>query len=53
MAAARMACPSPLDQLERAYLEALRNVRGYKLSGKTLLFLGADGDALVTLERAK
>ncbi|QGM97605.1 META domain-containing protein [Methylocystis parvus] len=53
MATTRMACPPPLDQVERAYLEALRNVRGYRLSGETLLFLGEDGEALVTLKRAK
>lgn len=53
MAATRMACPPPLDQVEGAYLEALRSVRGYRLSGKTLVFTGEGGEALVTLERVK
>ncbi len=53
MMATRMACPPPLGEVERAYLEALRGVRGYKLSGKTLVFLGEGGEALVTLERDK
>ncbi|WP_457797979.1 META domain-containing protein [Methylocystis sp. S23] len=53
MAATRMACPPPLDRVERAYLEALRNVRGYRRSGKTLLLLGEGGETLVTLARAK
>ncbi len=34
-------------------MEALRNVRGYALSGKTLVFIGEGGEALVTLERVK
>ncbi|WP_424360113.1 META domain-containing protein [Methylocystis parvus] len=53
MMATRMACPPPLDQVERAYMEALKNVRSYTLSGKTLVFTGEGGEALVTLERAK
>jgi heat shock protein HslJ len=53
MMATRMACPPPLDQVERAYMEALRDVRGYALSGATLAFVGADGAPLVTLERVR
>jgi heat shock protein HslJ len=48
-----MACPPPLDQVERFYVEALRGVRGYKLSGRSLTFLGDAGETLVALERAK
>jgi heat shock protein HslJ len=51
MAATRMACPPPVDQVERAYLEALRNVRSFKATGATLIFLGEDGEPLLTLER--
>ncbi len=53
MAATRMACPPPLDAVERQYLSALQSVRAYRLEGSTLVFLGAAGDALVTLEREK
>lgn len=53
MMATRMACVPPLDQAERAYLEALRGVRSYRLAGATLTFLGEDGEALVTLKRTK
>lgn len=53
MMATRMACPGPLGEVERAYMEALRSARSYKLSGRTLAFLGEGGEALVTLERVK
>jgi heat shock protein HslJ len=53
MMATRMACPPPLDRIERAYIEALQGVRGYRLSGKTLTFLAENGEALVALERAR
>ena len=53
MAATRMACPPPLDAIERQYLAALQEARAYRLEGSTLLFLSAAGDALVTLEREK
>ncbi len=47
----RMACIRPLDFVERSYLSALEAARAYRLEGATLTFLGADGEALVTLER--
>ena len=53
MAATRMACPPPLDAVERQYLSALQAVRAYRIQGRTLVFLGAGGDSLVTLEREK
>ncbi len=53
MIATRMACIPPLDQVERSYLAALEAVRSYKLEGRQLTFLGADGAALVTLQREK
>lgn len=51
MMATRMACPPPLDEVERAYLSALQNVRGFRFEGTNLVFLGEDGAPLVTLER--
>jgi heat shock protein HslJ len=53
MASTRMACPPPLDGVERQYLAALQDVRAYRLEGARLLFLGGAGEALVTLEREK
>lgn len=53
MMATRMACPPPLDEVERAYLAALQNVRGFRFEGANLVFLGEDGAPLVTLEREK
>jgi heat shock protein HslJ len=51
MAATRMACPPPLDAVERQYLSALQAVRSYRLERSTLVFRGAGGETLVTLER--
>lgn len=51
MMTTRMACPPPLDTVERQYLAALEAVRAYRLAGKTLVFLGDGGEALVTLEK--
>ena len=53
MMAPRMACPGALGETERAYLEALRDVRAWRIEGGTLTFLGEDGAALVALERAE
>ncbi len=52
MMTTRMACPPPLDAVERQYLSALEAVRGYRLDGGKLVFLNDSGEALVTLERA-
>jgi heat shock protein HslJ len=51
MMTTRMACPPPLDTVERQYLAALEAVRAYRLAGKTLVLLGDGGEALVTLEK--
>jgi heat shock protein HslJ len=45
----RMACPGELDTLERAYMRALQDVRGYKMDGGALLLLDAGGRTLVRL----
>jgi heat shock protein HslJ len=49
----RIACPPPLDAVERHYLAALESVRGYRLEGGTLVFLNESGEALVRLAREK
>jgi heat shock protein HslJ len=53
MMSTRMACPPPLDGVERAYLAALEATRGFRFEGTKLVFLGEDGAPLVTLEREK
>jgi heat shock protein HslJ len=53
MMATRMACPPPIDDVERAYLAALQNVRGFRFEGEKLVFLSEAGESLVTLEREK
>lgn len=53
MIATRMACPPPLDDIERAYLAALQGVRGYRLTDGKLVLIGESGDALATLARSK
>jgi heat shock protein HslJ len=53
MMTTRMACPPPLDEVERAYLAALQATRGFRFEGTNLVFLGEDGALLVTLEREK
>lgn len=53
MMSTRMACPPPLDEVERAYLAALEAVRGFRFEGTNLVFLGEDGAPLVTLKREK
>jgi heat shock protein HslJ len=52
MLTTRMACPPPLDGVERRYLAALETVRSYRLDGARLVFLDDSGAPLVTLERA-
>ncbi len=51
MMTTRMACIPPLDQTEQNYLAALEAVRGYRLEGSRLVFLGQGGDELVAMER--
>jgi heat shock protein HslJ len=53
MMTTRMACPDPLDRVERAYLAALQAVRGYRFEGGKLALVGEDGAALVTLVRLR
>jgi heat shock protein HslJ len=53
MMSTRMACPPPLDGVERAYLAALEATRGFRFEGTKLVCLADDGAPLVTLEREK
>jgi heat shock protein HslJ len=53
MAATRMACPPPLDQLETNYLAALETARSWRIEGPTLILLDQGGEAAVTLTRAE
>jgi putative lipoprotein len=38
-----MACPEPMMQTEQAFLEALRQVTGFTVSGNSLTLTGASG----------
>ena len=53
MAATRMACPPPLDQLETAYIAALDAVRSWRIEGTRLTLLDERGDAAVALVRSE
>ena len=53
MAATRMACPPPLDQLETAYLAALATARSWRIDGTTLTLLDERGAAAITLGRTE
>jgi len=48
-ASTMMACPPPLDALERSLGETLARVRSYKISGETLLFYDEAGEPLAGL----
>lgn len=47
LAGTLMACPEPVDALERQFLEALRQVSGYVRYGKGLVMTDAGGHALL------
>jgi heat shock protein HslJ len=53
MAAARMACPSPLDRLETAYMAALDAVRSYRVEETRLTLVDEAGRAAVVLVRSE
>ncbi len=53
MAATRMACPPPLDQLEAKYLAALAAARTWRIEGTRLKLLDEGGEAAVSLKRAE
>ncbi|WP_170331613.1 YbaY family lipoprotein [Ruegeria arenilitoris] len=47
MAATLMACPPPLDEVERQFLKALQSTTTYALKGERLAFLNAAGEPVV------
>jgi len=51
MAMTMMACPPPLDRLERAFADALEQSRGWQVAGQTLI-LTDEHDAVTALFRA-
>jgi heat shock protein HslJ len=53
LAATRMACPSPLDRLETAYMAALDAVRSYRVEGTRLTLVDEAGRAAVVLVRSE
>jgi heat shock protein HslJ len=53
MGATMMACPSPLAEIERAYLAALEGVRSWRVENGALVFVGEDGATLVKLRKEK
>jgi heat shock protein HslJ len=48
----KIACPSALSAIERAYLTRLPEVRSFSRSGSTLTLKDADGKALLTYTKA-
>ncbi len=52
MAATRMACPPPLDQLETRYLAALAAARLWRIENGALTFADERGGRLLALRRA-
>ncbi|WP_170422873.1 YbaY family lipoprotein [Ruegeria arenilitoris] len=51
MAATLMACPPPLDEVERQFFKALQGVSAYVFQGDTLVLLNSNGQPLVQLAR--
>ncbi|WP_377190134.1 YbaY family lipoprotein [Ruegeria meonggei] len=53
MAATLMACPPPLDEVERQFFKALQGVTTYAFKGDTLVFLDSAGQPVVQFARAQ
>ncbi|WP_108859380.1 YbaY family lipoprotein [Ruegeria sp. Alg231-54] len=51
MAATLMACPPPLDEVERQFLKALQGVTAYAFKGDTLVLLDSAGQSVVQFAR--
>ncbi|MCX8954510.1 META domain-containing protein, partial [Ruegeria sp. NA] len=51
MAATLMACPPPLDAVERQFLQALQNVTTFAMQGNALALLDAQGQPVIKLVR--
>jgi len=52
IAATQMACAPPADSVERAYLDALGQVVGWRMDGSALVLVNGDGDELLRYEAA-
>ena len=52
MAMTRMACPPPLDRLERIYTAALDDVRVYTIESDAFTLLDGKGEPVVVMTRA-
>ncbi|MBO9446605.1 YbaY family lipoprotein [Ruegeria sp. R14_0] len=51
MAATLMACPPPLDDVERQFFKALQGASAYVFKGDTLVLLNSNGQSLVQFAR--
>jgi putative lipoprotein len=51
MAATLMACPSPLDEVERQFFKGLQRVTTYAAQGNALALLDASGEPVVEFSR--
>ncbi|MGV6805624.1 MAG: YbaY family lipoprotein [Ruegeria sp.] len=51
MAATLMACPPPLDEIERQFLKALPEVTSFVMRGDTLALLDAQGEPVLQFRR--
>ncbi|NVO54493.1 YbaY family lipoprotein [Rhodobacteraceae bacterium B1Z28] len=51
MAATLMACPPPLDEVERQFLKALQSVTTFAVQGDALALLDATGEPVIKLVR--
>ncbi|WP_209597876.1 YbaY family lipoprotein [Ruegeria sp. HKCCSP351] len=51
MAATLMACPPPLDAVERQFLQALQNVTTFAMQGNALALLDVQGQPVIKLVR--
>jgi len=52
LAATRMACPPPLDEIERKYQQALEAVRSSRISNDKAELLDASGAVMIALRKA-
>jgi heat shock protein HslJ len=52
VAGTRMACPPPLDQLERKFSAALEATRTYRIEGAKLTFANEKSEPLIVFRRA-
>ncbi|WP_050602916.1 YbaY family lipoprotein [Ruegeria sp. 6PALISEP08] len=51
MAATLMACPPPMDEVERQFLKAMQSVTTFAMQGNALALLDADGEPVIKLTR--